>query len=71
MCDKTERGGGMIKPKMTNGDKIRQMSNEELAKYLSSTDVNACMKDRDYCKEEIWRCDECWLEWLNSEVESE
>lgn len=53
----------------TNGDKIRQMSNEELADYLSSTDVNACAKDRDYCKEETWKCDKCWLEWLNSEVE--
>ena len=52
----------------TNGDKIRQMSNKELADYLSSTDVNACMKDRDYCKEETWKCDKCWLEWLNSEV---
>lgn len=57
--------------KITNGDKIRQMSNRELADYLSSTDVNACMRDRDYCKEETWKCDKCWLEWLNSEVESE
>ena len=57
--------------KITNGDLIRQMSNEELADYLSSTDVNACMKDRDYSKEETWKCDKCWLEWLNSEVESE
>ena len=53
--------------KITNGDWIRQMSNEELADYLSDSDVEACAKDRDHCKEEYWNCRNCWFEYLESE----
>ena len=50
---------------MTNGDKIRQMSDEELAKnMLNLTDV--CI-NRD-CKD---RCLDCVLEWLREEVQED
>ena len=55
--------------KITNGDVLRQMSNEELADYMSDTDVHACMKDDTRHCNEDWDCHRCWLEWLNSEVE--
>ena len=43
------------KPK-TNGDKIRTMSDEELAQFLSAGELIAV-------------CKECWLEWLRSPVD--
>jgi hypothetical protein len=52
-----------------NGDKIRQMSNEELAKkfgYPCPPMPNKHCKGID--NEE---CTECWLKWLNAPAESE
>jgi uncharacterized Zn finger protein len=51
-------------PKMTNGDKIRQMSNKEMA-VMFRTDIKQCPPGE--CHDD--GCIECWLEWLNSEVE--
>lgn len=47
---------------MTNGDKIRQMSDEELAEYLY--DGNCPTRE---CQAPL--CKDCWLKWLKSEVE--
>jgi hypothetical protein len=57
---------------MTNGDVIRQMSNEELATFLQSrTSVYP-----DFCAQNIAAnkcnsCLECWLDYLNAPAESE
>lgn len=56
---------------MTNGDKVRQMDNRELAKFMFSDDR--------YCTESIrvnfegncmeTPCTQCMLDWLNKEVD--
>ena len=49
---------------MTNGDRIRQMSNEELAELL---DCDFCIyKDKTYCNKE---CEEGIKAYLESEEE--
>ena len=54
---------------MTNGDKIRAMSDEELAKVLSD-DCDLCI-DRISGKEHHCHstCLMCWLDWLKEEVQ--
>ena len=53
-----------IEPKypQTNADRIRAMTDEELAKYFSIY----CWSD-DWCKHQR-KCEECWLEWLREEA---
>lgn len=53
---------GKVKPK-TNSDRIRAMTDEELAKIL-----NGGCPPGAKC---YGRCGTCWLEWLRSPVESE
>lgn len=56
------------KPKpMTNADRIRAMSDEEMAEFISS--IPMCVgKDEDLnC--EIDRCKECFLKWLQQPAE--
>lgn len=52
---------------LTNGDRLRAMSNEEL------TGLNICPKDLDYNFVCNFRkdCQTCLLDWLNSPAESE
>lgn len=57
------------KPKPTNGDKIRQMSNEELA---SKFGYPCPPLPKKHCKGiDNIECTECWLNWLNAPAESE
>ncbi len=49
----------------TNGDKIRQMSDKELAKFIAKN--KWCNGLGKGCPNIT--CTECWLEWLESEVE--
>lgn len=49
---------------MTNGDKIRQMSDEELAEVICCQNY----KHKDDCFNTP--CSECIKEWLKQEVES-
>lgn len=52
--------------KLTNGDKIRQMSNEELANsFADACPPKMHKKCRGSLREE---CFACWSEWLESEV---
>ncbi len=61
--------------KPTNADRIRAMSDEDLAKFLSGIDSDMCPKwkpDSGYdCL--IPNCElfitDCWLDWLRQEVE--
>lgn len=52
----------------TNADKIRDMSDEELAERINTkTACEQCAYGRDGCKE--MRCAKGILEWLQSEAE--
>lgn len=54
---------------MTNADRIRSMSDEELATFLYHAWNNAswCMV-KDHCPDED-SCFPCWLDWLKLECE--
>lgn len=55
--------------KPTNGDKIRQMSNEELAGKFG---YPCPPLPKKHCKGiDNIECTECWLDWLNAPAESE
>ena len=50
----------------TNADRIRSMTDEELAECLG-VEIDACTGKPFY--ECSGNCKECWLEWLRKEVE--
>lgn len=56
---------------MTQGDRIRSMSDEELAQFIEQISVDSIdtisFGTKDY--EEIWEHKETALKWLQSEVE--
>ena len=59
---------------MSNADRIRQMTDEELAKLLNYVDTNICdfcaskLSNTYYdCEEES--CEKCVLAWLKQEVQ--
>jgi hypothetical protein len=53
----------------TNGDRIRAMSNEELAHFIDKR--TGCPPENGtwHCAPES--CQKCWLNWLNSEAKTE
>ena len=53
-------------PTVTNADRIRAMTDEELAKLLNKPIGDACRKD---CDIENDRCEDCVLEWLKERVD--
>ena len=58
---------------LTNGDRLRAMSNEELAEIITKgNDCNYCLV-HDFCEKTFYRlsCKDAWLAWLNSPAESE
>jgi hypothetical protein len=78
-CDFTSDcaiGGFNPKPSPTNGDKIRQMSNEELATW-GMYDLGTCptFEKRQTCPKRgecsASEVEDCWRDWLNAPAESE
>lgn len=57
----------MAEKTKTNADRIREMSDEELAKVLS-TGTFICGRLKDVCKD-MPGCEECLRAWLRSPVE--
>ena len=59
--------------KLTNADKIRQMSDEELAEwyYEHQSDCSDCLAKRRNCMVSKNTCKKAWLDWLKQEVESD
>ena len=57
----------MTEKTKTNADRIREMSDEELAKVLS-TGTFICGRLKDVCKD-MPGCEECIWAWLRSPVE--
>jgi len=53
---------------ITNADRIRSLSDEELAKKLSGRAECPDKTHMDNCTEQ---CEACWLDWLKSPVEVE
>ena len=51
-----------------NADRIRAMTDEELARWIATTADDNCpdTAHERYCDN---RCGECWLDWLKSPVE--
>lgn len=71
---KPEMGGcANFEPKPTNGDRIRHMSNEELAEFISvHTICSNCPARTDECLHNAIKvCKKKWLKWLNAPAESE
>ena len=64
-CPQTIRR--MIKAQ-TNADRIRAMSDEELAVFLADDD-RACPRKHHNCRKYIDKCDGCWFEWLQQPAE--
>ena len=52
---------------MTNGDKIRQMTDEEIAEVLSGQ-CSCCEYQYDNCGTDFCLCEQGVLEWLKQEV---
>lgn len=56
---------------MTNGDWIRQMSDEELAKWMVDICEGSCgAADTSLC-EMFDCCGDCFMHWLEQEVEKD
>lgn len=76
MNDTTFQGNGKLAfvpvvvnakpPKQTNADKIRAMTDEELAEFMGEVEeFNGCPAHGERnCTAE---CTKCWLEWLKQE----
>ena len=66
---------GLFKPKsQTNADRIRSMTDEELANFLDNYFSHWPCKDDAPIDEEteeclIPSCETCWLDWLKQEAE--
>lgn len=55
---------------MTNADRIRQMTDEELANWLGIYCLWAIQINIP-CVNSFNSCEECWLDWLKEEAEDE
>jgi len=56
---------------MTNADRIRSMTDEELAEYLCAMPALDCYicQRKEPCNHGERECEEVWLEWLKSDSE--
>ena len=58
-------GTTMVVGQRTNADRIRSMTDEELAAFMTkgcdNITIDACKRNHD--------CAECWLDWLKEEAE--
>ena len=73
-CENCEQYHSKYKP--TNADRIRAMSDEELAEYLAERSVapsctGKCHKDYEVYGELRTFCHNCWLDWLKQEVDDD
>ena len=57
-----------ISKPVTNADRIRSMTDEELAAWLSHHSM-ACVQGKRPCPEDcVGGCEQCWLDWLKQEA---
>ena len=62
-------GIGTHEIQMTNADRIRAMSDEELAELIDR-ETDSCAPTGD-CEKMSRDCKACWLEWLQQPVEED
>lgn len=55
------------RPKTTNADKVRTMTDIELAKFFAEIGTDKCAPGRYDCCYPWDHCNECWLDWLKDE----
>ena len=60
-CDRFNQS--VMNMPVTNADRIRAMSDEELA-VLFADDERACPPKHLHCSKYVDKCNGCWLEWL-------
>jgi len=54
---------------MTWGDKIRSMTDEELAYRLAINECGICpLKEKCFAMQPIKDCEDMWLDWLREEA---
>ena len=59
-----------VTPKQTNADRIRSMTDEELADWLGIyCNGQTAHEVGKPCVSGMGSCEECWLDWLKQEVE--
>ena len=59
-------------PIKTNADKIRTMTDEELATWLGVyCNGQTAQEVGKPCASDIGSCEECWLDWLRQEAKDE
>lgn len=61
-CD----NGNQFKP-MTNAERIRAMTDEELAEFFTFCD--SCVIFKDECRTKGYACKQRWIDWLKQEVD--
>lgn len=60
---------GLFKQKpQTNADRIRAMTDEELAEWIEQLESPKCPCDDWFYRCEKWNCNGCWLNWLKQEA---
>lgn len=68
--DSCKSNGGCAKP-LTNADRIRSMTDEELVELCTNIDCECCkaIMHSKGCPANNWRrCEDFWLNWLKQEV---
>ena len=59
----------LLNPKpLTNADRIRRMTDEELAKFVNDTDFDPIPPDKTCADCRFETCESCWLDWLKQEL---
>ena len=53
---------------LTNADRIRSMTDEELAEWIEQLESPKCPCDDWFDRCEKWNCNGYWLDWLKEEV---
>lgn len=64
-CEFFDGSGGYYAEVVTNADRIRAMSNEELAELLDKAAANCCIDHARDCRES---CVDCIHDWLRQPV---
>lgn len=54
---------------MTNADRIRAMTDEELAELMMFSCECFCTAEKSGCMENDRTCKQAWLEWFKQEVD--
>ena len=66
------RAANLVKPRMTNGDRIRQVSNDKLVEViLSHGRCVSCPRKWNCVWKNVGMCRDLSLKWLNEEVGKE